>query len=144
LNPDGTLKATKTAAARTVALDATTVAVLKDWRTACRTRAFAVGAKIDADCYVVSDEPDSTRPWRPDLATKRFRWLAGQAGASGMRLHDVRHVVVSTLLTSGVPVHEVSQWIGHSRSSVTLDVYAHVFTDRTAGNAEIMRKALDG
>jgi hypothetical protein len=33
------------------------------------------------------------------------------------------------LLGMDVPVHEVSAMLGHSKSSVTLDVYAHAIPD---------------
>jgi integrase len=42
-----------------------------------------------------------------------------------IRLHDLRHTHASVLLTAGVPVHVVSQRLGHT-SVLTLQVYAHV------------------
>ena len=42
------------------------------------------------------------------------------------RLHDLRHCHATILLLAGVPVHVVSQRLGHASPVVTMTVYAHV------------------
>jgi integrase len=46
--------------------------------------------------------------------------------------HDLRHRFVSILVMGGVPLPVVKQVTGHSRASVTLDVYSHVMIDEPA------------
>jgi integrase len=41
-------------------------------------------------------------------------------------IHDLRHYAASTWLRAGIPVHQVSQWLGHANPNTTLKVYAHV------------------
>jgi integrase len=48
------------------------------------------------------------------------------AGLPRIRLHDLRHTAASLLLNHGVPVLIVSKRIGHSKPSITMDVYGHV------------------
>jgi integrase len=55
-----------------------------------------------------------------------------------MRFHDLRHTAASLLLNNKVPVIVVSNMLGHSKPSVTLDIYAHVFTDMQGEAAAIM------
>lgn len=47
-------------------------------------------------------------------------------GAEHVDYHDLRHTFASTLLSEGVSVRAVADWMGHASPSVTLDTYAHV------------------
>lgn len=53
-----------------------------------------------------------------------------------IRLHDLRHSTATVLLANGVDVVTVSHRLGHSRPSVTSDIYAHAMreADRTASD----------
>jgi integrase len=46
-----------------------------------------------------------------------------------VRLHDLRHTFVSTLLALGVPPRTVMELAGHSAVTVTMTVYGHVQLD---------------
>ena len=48
------------------------------------------------------------------------------AGIAHATPHDLRHRYISLLVMAGVPLPLIGQVVGHSRASVTLDVYAHV------------------
>ena len=43
-----------------------------------------------------------------------------------MTFHALRHTHASILLASGLPVLTVSKRLGHSKASMTLDVYGHL------------------
>jgi len=58
------------------------------------------------------------------------------------RLHDLRHLHATTLLLSGVPMHVVAAWLGHSDPAITLRVYAHVIRTAGAAAAEIFAQAV--
>jgi integrase len=55
--------------------------------------------------------------WR--AATRRAR-------CPGLRYHDTRHTFASTLLSEGVSVKAVADWLGHASPTVTLSTYAHL------------------
>lgn len=42
------------------------------------------------------------------------------------------------MLNHGVPVIVVSKMLGHSKPSVTLDIYGHLYTDMQDGAAQVM------
>ncbi len=46
-----------------------------------------------------------------------------------IRLHDLRHTAASLLAQQGVHVTAVSRLLGHSSTSMTLDIYSHAFPD---------------
>lgn len=64
----------------------------------------------------------------PDNITKRsFKRHLERAGLSReVRFHDLRHTAATLLLASGVNVKVVSEMLGHSSVSITLNIYAHV------------------
>ncbi len=51
-----------------------------------------------------------------------------------IRLHDLRHTGATLLLSKNTPVETVARRLGHSKASVTLDIYGHALPedDRTA------------
>lgn len=44
--------------------------------------------------------------------------------------YDLRHTCASRLLHNGASIVEVTQWLGHEKSSTTLDTYAHLLDDK--------------
>jgi site-specific recombinase XerD len=59
-----------------------------------------------------------------------------------VRLHDLRQGYASALLRAGVNVKVVSEALGHSRSSFTLDVYAHVLPGMSEQVGDVIETAL--
>ena len=69
-----------------------------------------------------------------------FNRILELAGLPKMRFHDLRHTAASLLLNNKVPAIIVSSMLGHSKPSVTLDIYAHVFHDMQGEAAIVMDK----
>ena len=55
-----------------------------------------------------------------------FKKLLNEAGLPEIRFHDLRHTAASIMLNNGIPVIVVSRRLGHSKPSITLDVYGHL------------------
>ena len=60
------------------------------------------------------------------------------SGVTKIRFHDLRHTAASILLNSNVPLIKVSRMLGHSKPSVTLDIYTHLINDQTREAANVM------
>lgn len=56
-----------------------------------------------------------------------------------MPFHNLRHTAATLLLEQGVPAKVVSERLGHSQVSVTMDIYSHV----TPGMGEEAARKLD-
>ena len=54
------------------------------------------------------------------------RRVFDDTGLFALRLHDLRHTHATMLLRAGVHPKVVSERLGHSSISMTLDVYSHV------------------
>jgi len=65
-------------------------------------------------------------PLEPRRLYKEFKELLKQAGLPDIRFHELRHTAASLMLSSGMKLVEVSNQLGHSKVSTTLDVYAHL------------------
>lgn len=133
---------TKTHRDRTIALDDETVRLIRSWQTVQRERALACGVPLDPDPFLLSHDPSSAIPWRPDGATQLFGRLRVRAGVPNVRLHDLRHAAASFMLDSGVPVTAVSHRLGHANPRTTLKVYAHVLEGRDAVAADVLAERL--
>jgi integrase len=62
----------------------------------------------------------NTYGWKPVLAA------AGIPAGRANGCHALRHYFASTLLHHGVGIKAVSDYLGHSSPTITLDIYAHV------------------
>lgn len=60
------------------------------------------------------------------------------SGVTKIRFHDLRHTAASILLNSNVPLIKVSRMLGHSKPSVTLDIYTHLINDQSREAANVM------
>jgi integrase len=67
-----------------------------------------------------------------------FRNVLKAAGLPVIRFHDLRHTAASLMLNNGVPAIVVSKILGHSKPSVTLDVYGHLYLEMQTEAAKIM------
>ena len=76
---------------------------------------------------------------------RHFRPAAARAGVPGTRWHDLRHTCASLLIAQGGHPKAVMERLGHSRITVTLDRYGHLFPTLddalTAGLNETIRVA---
>lgn len=75
-------------------------------------------------------------PTEPRNLGRDFEKVRELAGLTGVRLHDLRHTVVSLLLGLGTPPHVVQAIARHAHIDVTMSIYAHT-------NLDAMRQALD-
>lgn len=65
-------------------------------------------------------------PFRPDAITHAFHDLIKQSSLPSVRFHDLRHSYASLLLKSKIHPKVVSELLGHSTTTITMDVYSHV------------------
>lgn len=148
---------------RTVALDPETLAVLREHRGRQRAE-----QEIAGDAWLGGDHVFTTglgRPVPPDTVTNLMSVLIRQYNEPAIpgtrrtprqelprplkplppaRLHDLRHVHATLLLTAGVPVHVVAERLGHADPAITLRVYAHVIRQDADEVANTFAAAVSG
>ena len=67
-----------------------------------------------------------------------------RAGVRALRIHDLRHTCASLLLRSGVGPKAVQSWLGHRDIRVTMNTYAHIFSDEHERASERLNLMLTG
>jgi len=133
----GVERSTKTGARYALAIDDGTVEVLRAHVAEMDDRAAEFGMSPGGDSFVFSNEPDCSKPWRPDGVTQRLRRLCDQLRIEHVRLKDLRDWMVTSLLESGQSVRTVAGRAGHARAGTTLSHYAAWMpaSDRAAADA---------
>ena len=58
-----------------------------------------------------------------------FTPVLKHAGLPAIRFHDLRHTAATLLLVQGIHPKVVSEMLGHSAVSMTLDIYSDVLPD---------------
>jgi integrase len=64
-----------------------------------------------------------------NLGQREYAKLIKAADVRAIKFHGLRHTCATLLLQAGQPVHVVSERLGHSKVSMTMEVYAHVLPD---------------
>jgi integrase len=109
---------------RSVALDQGIVEILRKHRRNRLEERLQLGlGALQPDDLVFSTLAGG--PLHPSLFTDAFDRRVKAAGVPRIRLHDCRHTAATLMLIAGVSPKVVSERLGHSSVSLTLDLYTH-------------------
>jgi len=133
----------KSGKSRPVDLDAVTLAVLKaQKKTLAKEKLASPLPAFNRAGLLFVDV--AGEPLHPDYLSRRFRKVVDAAELPAIRLHDLRHTHASLLLAAGVPVHVVSQRLGHADPGFTMRVYGHLLPRQQRDAAELVAKMVCG
>lgn len=128
--------------ARTIHLDGRTVALLRRYREGEQ----ALEAEVESTSgnqFLVFMRADGSW-WNPPAISLAFRRAVEGAGVPRIRFHDLRHTHATLLLKAGVNPKVVSERLGHSSVTFTLDTYAHVIPGMQPEAAELFSDLVFG
>lgn len=77
-------------------------------------------------------------PLNPSNLRLDFNRVIKLAGVPKVRFHDLRHTAASLMLNNGIPVIVVSKILGHSKPSITLDIYGHLYNEMQGEASRLM------
>ena len=77
-------------------------------------------------------------PLDPAKAYRQLKSILKKGNLPDIRLHDLRHTFTSHAANSGIAPKTLSEIVGHSKASFTLDHYAHVTSDMQKNAANIV------
>ena len=83
-----------------------------------------LGVRETKDTFVYTREDGE--PVQPNTLTHAWMKLAASGDLPWIRLHDLRHAHATHMLARGVHPKIASERLGHSRVSITMDLYSHV------------------
>ena len=74
------------------------------------------------NCYVLSGSDD---PLDPRTYQRLFKKILDAAGVKKRKFHAIRHTFATRALELGVDIKTLSEILGHTNVSITLNTYAH-------------------
>lgn len=124
---------------RVVKLSADVVTALGKHRISQVARQLAAASWADGDLVFCTSEG---KPLNPNNLYRNFAAIIARADVPAIRIHDLRHTHATLLLAAGTPIKAVSERLGHAKTSITLDTYAHVLPDMQDRAVEAIDAAL--
>jgi integrase len=105
---------------------------LKKWKLAC--------PKYDLN--LVFPSKSGTPIDRHHLVARHFAPTVKEAGLPKVRFHDLRHTFASLLIAQGENIKRIQTMLGHSKPTVTLDIYSHLIEPSNQGAAKRLEEAV--
>ncbi len=122
------------AARRVVSIPSPLVSALQAHKAQQNERRLALGeAWEDHDLIFAAA---NGKPIHPGNLKRDYTRLVSAAGVPSIRIHDLRHTHVTFELKAGGNLKAVSERVGHARTSITLDVYAHAIPEQRTDLAD--------
>lgn len=109
---------------RTVLLSQRAIAALREQRARQLEARLKAGSEWRDQGLVFSNPTGG--PLDPSEVTRVFQRLLAEKELPVIRFHDLRHTAATLLLTQGVHPKVVSEMLGHSTITLTLDTYSHL------------------
>ena len=131
---------TKTKTSRTIALSNRAVDCLK--RSIIRKKEMQMAAKHWNDNPYIFVSSTGKPFAQPNLAPIFDRHIQ-ESGLPRITIHGLRHTFASTMIQQGLNPLIISKQLGHSKVSVTLDTYSHLFENDLHLAADKMDQYLD-
>jgi integrase len=125
---------------RTLHLSAPVISVLRLHRKAQLERRLLAGPKWHDAGYIFTTGVGTSLD--PGVIGDDFARILAKAQLEPIRFHDLRHSAATIALSQGVHPKIVSEMLGHSRISLTLDVYSHSLPTLQAEAADKIAAAL--
>ncbi len=79
---------------------------------------------------------------KPEYVSSTFAAFLEENGMRRIRFHDLRHSCASLMLSSGVSMKQIQEWLGHSDFSTTANIYAHLEYSSKISSADAMLTGL--
>jgi len=127
---------------RSVALSPETIEVLQEHRRLIMMERTALGSAYENHDLVVCTKFGG--PVTQRTIQKVWTSFLKKTGAPKITFHDLRHTHASLLIKQGVHIKVISERLGHSSVSITMDTYGHLMPnmqrDAAAGLDRLIQK----
>jgi integrase len=126
---------------RDITLPDIAIAALREHRRQLLELRMKLGAgKLPEDALLFANIEG--RPLRPSTVSSDWGTLAARIGMPEITFHGLRHTHASQLISANVDIVTISKRLGHAKPSVTLAIYAHMFTSDDSKAAAAINAAL--
>ena len=84
------------------------------------------------------------KPYQPDYLSNRLREILEEKKLPYVTLHGLRHSFASIAHSRNVPLFGISKALGHSSTSITAQIYMHLFDDTHLSVVQEVSRAIGG
>lgn len=77
-------------------------------------------------------------PVSPNVAYRKLKEILKKSNLPDIRFHDLRHTFATHAIANGVDAKTLSNILGHTNASFTLDAYTHITTDMQQNASDIV------
>lgn len=79
----------------------------------------------------------------PNRITHNFKKILRKNKLREIRFHDLRHSCASLMLSNGVPMKQIQEWLGHADFSTTANIYSHLDYKTKISSANTISNVFD-
>lgn len=80
------------------------------------------------DTDIIFFNYSTKKPYSDSTLRLSFKYYCDKANVSKIRMYDLRHTYVATMMSEGKELYHISERIGHSDYSTTVNKYGHLST----------------
>jgi integrase len=121
-----------------------TVPMAGKLRTLLLEQRMRTGGRGGADLVVTHGRVPGTPPSANALGNHaKAAWENVDGVPAGLTMHEARHTYASLMIAAGVQPKALSEFMGHSSITITLDRYGHLFPGAHAEAAQLLDRYLD-
>jgi integrase len=115
------------AGVRTLSLTSDLVGILRAHKIGQAKERLACGSEWQDNGLVFPSQVGT--PINKRNLQRHFKDLLRKADLPDVRFHDLRHTCATLLISRGVSLHVVKEILGHSKISITSDIYGHILPE---------------
>ncbi|AGR47480.2 integrase [Brevibacillus phage Abouo] len=122
---------------RKVSLPDSVTQQLRDYYLHCRKEKLRMGDKWENnDRFFVFYNSTTGKPFFPESPYRWFQRFIKRHNLRPIRFHDLRHTSATILINQGVHAKIISERLGHTNISITMNIYGHALrtADKDAAN----------
>lgn len=128
----------KNGKSRVIYLNPPALKVLAEWKRKQAFLHFAQGLPNNGFCFT-QDNGEMMNPQAPTSYLTRF---GKKYNLPGIHPHALRHTMATISIVNGADIVSISKKLGHSNTSITLDVYSHANEEAQQRANDVLAEAI--
>ena len=123
---------------RVIYLNRPVLTVLAEWKRQQALLHFGQGIPLNGFCFT-QDNGEMMNPQAPTSYLTRF---GKKYNLPGIHPHTLRHTMATLSIANGADIVSISEKLGHSEPSITLNVYSHANEEAQRRANEVLAQAI--
>ena len=123
---------------RVIYLNRPVLTVLAEWKRQQALLHFGQGIPLNGFCFT----QDNGKMMNPQAPTSYLTRFGKKYNLPGIHPHALRHTMATLSIANGADIVSISEKLGHSEPSITLNVYSHANEEAQRRANEVLAEAI--